>query len=388
MKLGRLGFASAGSCTVWMMVQQTVWARSVTGTVQTQLHALDDNGLNQALNQLVEGSRGVGLPTVGQAARSLLHRQNPFNPLDLLRGLERAAVGDFDQMVRVLGILFILAVFAALLERLAETTEVPEVVRIARFVVLSAFITVGLRSFSSALVLVHNMVSALVHLMESMIPTVIVLMAGSGALTSAGIFHPVMLATINLVALLTRNWVLPAIMLATVVELVSYWLPRFSLANLAGLFRQIGLTLLGGLMTIFLGVMAIEGAAGSVADGVLLRGSKFVMGTFLPVIGKAVSDAMETVLGSSLLLKNAVTLVGALAIIVLVAFPLLKLLVMMFLYRIAAAATEPLSVHGVAESLNTMATAIGWLAAISGAVALMFFLMVTVVFSASNGVIP
>jgi stage III sporulation protein AE len=112
------------------------------------------------------------------------------------------------------------------------------------------------------------------------------------------------------------------------------------------------------------------------------------MGTFVPVIGKAVSDAMEAVLGSSLLLKNAVTLVGALAIIVLVVFPLLKLMVMMFLYRVAASATEPLAVEGMSKSLNTMASAIGWLVAIGGAVALMFFLIVTVVLSASNGVIP
>jgi stage III sporulation protein AE len=291
-------------------------------------------------------------------------------------------------MARILGILFILAVFAALLERLAESTEVPEVVRIARWVVLSAFLIVGLRSFTSAVTSVHQMVASLVNLMESLIPTVVVLMAGSGALTSAGIFHPMMLATINLIAVLTKNWVLPAILLATVVELISYWLPRFSLQNLAALFRQIGLTLLGGLMTIFLGVMAVEGAAASVADGVLLRSSKFLMGTFVPVIGKAVSDAMEAVLGSSLLLKNAVTLVGALAIIVLVVFPLLKLMVMMFLYRVAASATEPLAVEGMSKSLNTMASAIGWLVAIGGAVALMFFLIVTVVLSASNGVIP
>ncbi|MCL4522246.1 MAG: stage III sporulation protein AE [Firmicutes bacterium] len=381
-----VGVITTGIVLGWL--PGVVFAKGLAGNVQDQLQTLNTQGLNQALDRLMQGSGGIALPGIGQVARDLLHRQNPFNPNLLLQGLEKAALGDFNQMARILGILFILAVLAAVLERLAESTELPEVVRIARWVVLSAFLTVGLRSFASAVSIIHHMVSSLVGLMESMIPTVVVLMAGSGALTSAGIFHPMMLATINLIAVLTKNWVLPAMMLATVVELVSYWLPRFSLSNLAGLFRQIGLTLLGGLMTVFLGVMAVEGAAASVADGVMLRSSKFLVGTFVPVIGSAVSDAMQAVLGSSLLLKNAVSLVGALAIIVLVVFPLLKLMVMMFLYRVAASATEPLAVDGMSKSLNTMATAIGWLVAIGGAVALMFFLIVTVVLSASNGVFP
>ncbi len=363
-------------------------AASVAKDTQAQLRALHDFGFTQELNRLVNRPSPVTIPSVGQVVSDLLHRKSPFDPSILLKSVEYAILGDFSQMARVLGILFILAVLAGLLERLAESTEVSEVVRIARWVVFSAFITVGLRSFAVALGLVHHMVGSLVHLMEAMMPTVIVLMAGSGAMTSAGIFGPLMMGTMNIVAVLTENWVLPAMMLATVVELVAYWLPRFSLKNLGLLFRQIGLTMLGGLMTLFLAVLAVEGAAGSVADGVLLRGSKFLMGTFVPVIGNAIADAMETILGSSLLLKNAVSLVGALAIIVAVTFPLAKLLVMMFLYRVAASATEPLAVEGVAQSLNVMATAIGWLIAVGGAVALMFFLLTAVVLSASNGVIP
>lgn len=378
----------APAATLLAVGGRTDAATGVHEEVRRQLSGLNTGPLDAALNRLTATHPGVGLPTVGQVVEDLLSRRAPWDPGRLLHALEAALVGDFDAMARVLGVLVILAVLAALLERLAESTEVTEVVRVARWVVLSSFILVGLKSFGAALGLVHGMVASLVSLMESMIPTIIVLLAGSGALASAGIFHPLMLGTVNLVAVLTKNWVLPAMMLATVVELVSHWLPRFSLKNLAGLFRQIGLGLLGGLMTLFLGVMAVEGAAGSVADGVLLRGSKFLMGTFLPVIGKAISDSMEAVLGSSLLLKNAVTLAGALAIIVMVTFPILKLTVMMLLYRIAAAATEPLAVDGVSNTLGTLASAIAWLTAIASAVALMFFLVVTVVLSASNGVLP
>lgn len=372
-----------------LVLPHAVHAAELNTLVTNQLQGLNSSSLDREINRLIQEHPSVPVPTIQQMAQDLLQKKNPFNPGLLLGALANSVAGDLSTAARVLGIIFLLAVLGALLSRMAESFEGGDkggIVQVSRLVVLSALLLVAFHSFSMALGLVTTLVSDLVHLMESIIPLIIVLMAGSGAIASAGIFHPLMLGTVNLVAVLIKRWVLPLVLFATIVELVGTWLPRFSLKNLSLLLRQVGLTLLGGLMTLFLGVMAVQGGAGAVADGVTLRTGKFLANTFVPVVGKIFSDAMEAVLGSSLLLKNAVSVVGALAIIVLVSFPLLKLFLMMFLYRLGAAATQPLEVGGVSDTLNAMANAMGWLLAIAGSVALMFFLVVTVVASTSNGV--
>lgn len=380
--------ALAVGCAL-VAIPGTAHAASVPNLVNQQIHSLNTAGLEHDINQMVTRSGGPPMPTIGQIANSVLHRQMPINPSVLISKAGSALLGDVTSEGRVLGIIFLLTVLAALLARLGDTFEASDrsgVVGLAHIVVVSAVMMVALHSFATALYMVEGLVGNLVHFMESLVPLLMVLMAGSGAVASAGIFHPLMVLVTNLVAVLTKRWVLPLVLMATLVELVSVWLPKFSLRTLGSLLRQVGLTLLGGFMTLFLGVMAIEGAAGSVADGVSLRTGKFLANTFVPVIGKMFSDAMETVLGSSLLLKNAVSVFGALGIIALVLFPLLKLFALMALYRIAAAGSEPLGVPGVSDALNLMATALGWLMAVAGAVALMFFLVVTVVASTSNGV--
>ncbi len=363
------------------------FAHGLNTMVRNQAQSVNTRVLDQEVSQLVGQHSGIRIPSVTAITRALLHHKNPMSLSAILRGLEGAVAGDVAVESRVLGIIFVLSVLAAVLGRLTDSLGQGGVAEVSRLAVLSALILVALHSFAVAIAMVTGLIGELWHLMEAIIPLLVVLMAGTGAFASAGIFHPLMLFTVNLVALLTRDWVLPLILFATIVELVGHWLPKFSLHHLGQLMRVTGLTLLGGLMTLFLGVMAVEGAAGSVADGVTLRTGKFLANTFVPVVGKMFSDAMEAVLGSSLLLKNAVSMVGALAIIVMVAFPLLKLFLMMVLYRLGAAATEPLNVPGVSPTLGTMANALGWLMAISGAVALMFFLVVTVVASASNGVV-
>lgn len=375
---------------LWAMVlTPTAEAASVSSLITQQVHSLQTAGLESQVNQMVERQGGPPLPTVTQIVSRVLHRQMPINPSALLSAASRALLGDVVAEGRVLGLIFLLTVWAAVLARISEGMDAADktgVTGLAHMVVVSALMLVALHSFVVALDLVQGLVGTLVHFMESLIPLLMVLMAGSGALASAGIFHPLMILVTNLVAVLTKRWVLPLVLMATLVELVSVWLPRFSLRTLGGLLRQVGLTLLGGFMTLFLGVMAVEGAAGSVADGVALRTGKFLANTFVPVIGKMFSDAMEAVLGSSLLLKNAVSVFGAIGIISLLLFPLLKLFAMMLLYRVAAAGAEPLGVASVPEALNLMANALGWLMAILGAVGLMFFLVVTVVVGTTNGV--
>lgn len=350
-----------------------------------QLQSMPDQAFNQAVQELLRG-HAVELPSIGQIAQDLMDHKNPIDLGHLVSAVAQQAASGLTGQVRWLGIMLLLAVLAAFLERLGEATEVEGAVGIARMAVASSVILVAMRAFTDALGLVEHLVSGLVRLMESMIPLVVVLTASSGALASAGIYHPMMLATVNVVAVATRRWVLPLILMAAVVEVLSEWLPRFSLRQLSLLFRQAGLALLGGLLTLFLGVMAIEGAAGSVADGLTLRAGKFLMGTFVPVVGKMFSDAMEAILGSSLLLRNSVTLLGALAIIVAVSLPVVQLFLIMFCYRVAAAASEPLESGPVTKSLTAMANSIGWLIAVAGAVGLMFFLMVTVVATTARGV--
>ncbi|PSR24199.1 MAG: stage III sporulation protein AE [Sulfobacillus acidophilus] len=372
-----------------VLTSTRVYAVSVSTLVNQQLQSLNTSALENEINHLVGPAGGPALPSISAIVRRVLQHQMPFDPSALVARLGQALLGDLAVEGRTLGIIFLLTVLAAVLERLSETLEGGDktgLVAISRMVVLSAIVLVAVHSFAVAMQMVEGLVANLVHFMESLIPLLLVLMAGSGALASAGIFHPLMLLVTNLVAVLTKRWVLPLVLMATLVELVSLWLPKYSLKSLGLLLRQAGLTLLGGLMTLFLGIMAVEGAAGAVADGVTLRTGKFLVNTFIPVIGKMLSDAMEAVLGSSLLLKNAVSIFGALGIVVLVTFPLVKLFAMMALYRIGAAASEPLGAAGIGDALNLMANAMGWLMAIAGAVALMFFLVVTVVVGTSNGV--
>src|SRR5690625_3422700 len=100
--------------------------------------------------------------------------------------------------------------------------------------------------------------------------------------------------------------------------------------------------MLGAFLTIFLGVMSVQGTVSAVQDGIAMKTAKFITGNFIPVIGRTFTDAADTVLSASLLLKNAVGIVGVIIIVFIALFPTLKIFAIALTYKVAAAILQPI----------------------------------------------
>ena len=130
--------------------------------------------------------------------------------------------------------------------------------------------------------------------------------------------------------------------LAALLSVVSVMSEQYKVTQLANLLRNGSIALLGMFFTIFLGVISVQGASAAVSDGVTLRTVKFLTGNFIPVIGRMFTDATDTVLSASVLLKNSVGIVGVAILLLIVAFPAMKILIISFIYQFTAAILQPL----------------------------------------------
>lgn len=122
----------------------------------------------------------------------------------------------------------------------------------------------------------------------------------------------------------------------------------------------------------------------SVADGVTLRTAKYITGNFVPVVGKMFSDAADTVIGASLLVKNAVGMAGVLILLLIVIFPAVKILTLAFIYNLSAAIMQPLGNSPIIGTLNMIGKNLIFVFAALAAIGLMFFLALTIIITAGN----
>lgn len=130
--------------------------------------------------------------------------------------------------------------------------------------------------------------------------------------------------------------------------------------------------------------MSVQGTASGIKDGVAMKTTKFITGNFIPIVGRTFTDAADTILSASLLLKNAIGIVGVIIVIFLALFPAIKILAIALTFKIAAAVLQPVGDGPIITTLNTISKTISFILACLLAVTFMFFLSIVIIVIASN----
>jgi stage III sporulation protein AE len=302
----------------------------------------------------------------------------------LLSLVARYLFSELRLNTKLLGSLIVLAVISALLQNLQVGFNSDAVARVAYATCHLVLITLALSSFGVALKVSQKACSDLLSLMRPLLPALIALVASSGAPVTAGLLSPITISTVHVVATMASEVVLPVIVLAAVLEIVNHTWDAFDLSGVTGLIRLVANTVLGLSLALFLGMMAVQKAAGAVSDGAAIRTAKFLSTTFIPVVGRMFSDAAEMVFSSSNVLKGAVSAAGALVVFFLIVFPLAKIASLVFVYRLVAALVQPLGAKRMSSCLNGIGSSLIMMCVALGVVAMMVWVSLAVIAGASR----
>ncbi len=280
--------------------------------------------------------------------------------------------------------LVVLAIICALLHNLTGAFEKGTTGQLTHMVAFMVLVTIAVGSFGLAVQLGREVVDKMVVFMQALMPLLLTLLVAVGGITSAAIFHPLVFISITAFGTIIKNIVLPLIFFAAVLEIVSNLSSEFQVSRFAGLLKGVAMGLMGFMSTIFLGIMAIQGVAGAVGDSLTYRTAKFATGTFIPVVGGVFSDALGAIIGSSLLIKNAVGIAGVLIIALIVVVPLVKIITMAFIYKLAGAIIQPVGEDNISDCLNALGNNLITIFAAVATVGLLFFFTIAIVVGMGN----
>lgn len=285
---------------------------------------------------------------------------------------------------KLLGTIVVLTVFSMILQTLQSSFENQKISKVAYSIVFMVILILAVDSFSVAVETAKQAITRLIEFMVALVPLVLTIMTTMGNIASVSLFHPLIVSMIHIIGTIVYTVVFPLLFLSTILSVVSSISEKYKVNQLSSLLRKISLAVLGGLLTIFLGVLSIQGATAAVTDGITIRTAKFVTGNFVPIIGRTISEAAETVVGASLLLKNTVGLAGVILVVFICAFPALKILSLSFIYNFAAAVMQPLGNSPIIDSLSTIGKTLAYIFAALATVGLMFFLAITIIVASGN----
>lgn len=150
----------------------------------------------------------------------------------------------------------------------------------------------------------------------------ILLTGGRGA--TALSYQTTLLAAVQLLLWLVRGVVFPVLLVSLGLGCTGAVGEGFCLDRLSGTFYRAILWALGLFSTLFSGLLSIQQMVAAAGDNLTGRVVKFSLSSFVPVVGGVLSEAYNTVIGCSGLLRSTVGAFGLLSVVLVVLPPLLS----------------------------------------------------------------
>ncbi|MCM3633175.1 MULTISPECIES: stage III sporulation protein AE [Paenibacillus] len=358
--------------------------------IQQQVDALETDSIEQYWNDLgreyAQYFPGQELPSITDMMFTD-DQQSAFSGWGIIKGFIRFFLEEIIYNGKLLLIIVMLSIFSMMLETLQSAFEKKSISKIAYSIIFIVLVTIAINSFMVAMDFAKEAIEKMITFMLAMVPLLLTLLASMGGVVTVSVMHPLIIFMIHMVGSLIYLVVFPLLFFSAVLHIVSAITDRFKLTQLANMLRNIAVTVLGILLTVFLGVISVQGATSSITDGVALRTAKFVTGNFVPVVGKMFSDAADTIISASLVAKNAVGIAGVTILLVICAFPAIKIVALALIYHLSGAIMQPLGDSPIAACLQTIGKTMLYVFAALAAVSLMFFLAITIIITAGNATV-
>ena len=250
---------------------------------------------------------------------------------------------EFVDSIKAVGSILVIIVIHSILKAISESLENESISKLIYYVQYILIVTIIMSSFSGIVKLVQDTTNNLVGFMNLLVPLLIALMLYTGSIATSGVLEPIILFMINFIGNIIQTIIIPGVLIFAGLVVISKISNNFQIGKLSKFFQSSIIWFLGIVLTIFVGVVSLEGTLSSSVDGITAKTTKAVVSTAIPVVGKILGDAVDTVLGCGIILKNAVGLIGVIVVIAICIAPILKLAILTITYKLLAGVCEPIA---------------------------------------------
>lgn len=222
------------------------------------------------------------------------------------------------------------------------------------------------------------------NITNSIFPIVLTLMTGIGAISSVGVFQPVLAIMGNVISVVMLKVVVPIFIFSFALNIIGNLSNNIKLDKFGSFLNSLFKWLIGITFTIFFAVISIQGISAGAFDSVSLRTAKFTVSSYVPIMGGYLSQGMDLILASGVLIKNSVGLVGILIIISSIMSPILEIVVFSLMLKAVSAVLQPLNNNRITGFLHHTSKTITMLSTCIIVVGFMYFLSMGLCVATAN----
>ena len=286
--------------------------------------------------------------------------------------------------IRSLGYILVIIIIHSIIKNISDGLGNNQIGEITHYVVYILIVTLIMTNFSEMINLIRETTNSLVGFLNSLLPILLSLMITTGNIVTASTIQPILLMVITFIGNFISSVLLPLILIGTALGIISKISDKVQISKLSKFFKSSVVWVLGIVLTIFVGILSLEGTLTSSVDGLTAKTTKAVVTSTIPVVGKILGETVDAVLGCSNILKNAVGFVGIFVVISISILPIIKLTIMSISFNLTAALSEPIADKKIVSVLEQMGDTFKVLLGMVIAISVMLIIGLTLVIKITN----
>ncbi len=254
----------------------------------------------------------------------------------LISSISKLIEKNIHEPIKILfGILSIIIISTAL-DALQTSSLSTEVFSVVRSLCTVSAITPPILSLINEL---SNTISNSGNFMILYIPVISGLTIASGKPSEGSFYCTSMIYASSFVVQVTSRFVIPILKSVTALSIVSS-LGKFRFKGVINTFKKISKFILTFCMSLFVAFLTTKSIITTSADNLSNKAVKFAVSSFVPLVGGALSDAYQTVLGSVSVLKSGVGTMAIIAVFAIFITAIVKCCIWQFVILTASAVCD------------------------------------------------
>ena len=360
-------------------------SEDLNDSIIEELNEIDFSALNGVIQEFQDNNTNIfSIDNIKSKVYSIISGENAVTYSSFFASIFSIFVELIVKYLPMLSLIVAIGVISNLLNGIKSKFNEKSTSGLIHFVCFLAVVVLTVGMVSSISKISISSVNSMVSQMNAIFPILLTLMIGIGATASAGVFQPIVAIISTYVADFFTYLILPLFMVSFVFGIINNLSDNIKLDKFNSFISSLFKWCVGLVFTLFFAVFTIQGISAGSFDSLSIRTTKYTIRSYIPIMGGYLSDGMDLILSSTILIKNAVGLVGVLMIISSIISPLLEIVVFSLLLKLVSAILQPMGNNKTSNFLMSTSKSITMLSSCIIAIGFMYIISVGLVMTTSN----
>lgn len=354
-------------------------------TIYSQLENLDLAQIESVLKGLGDDQLEVfGVSSFGDKVKKIVSGEFADGQQSIFKAIINLIFDDVLTFVPLLASIIIISIICGFLSNLKSDSSGKGVGDIIHFVCYGVVISIVMTAVVNLIQMTGKTINVLRSQMEVVFPLLLTIMTAIGGTMSVSIYQPAVALLSSAIMHIFTSILMPIFIFSIVFTIISNLTSTVKLEKFTKFFQSTFKWIIGGIFTIFMAFLSIQGITASTYDGVSIRTAKYAIRSYVPILGGYLSEGFDVIMASSVLIKNAIGASGLLLMFSSIISPIVKIVVFILVLKLAAAILEPLTDARISDFIYSVSKSLSMLIVMILGVAFMYLITVGLIMCTAN----